>query len=171
VALVVRVEGGDRLALRELRAMFAAHPDAAVGMFDPARTLHGDLVRRVCDADNLLFPEMVVARAEALRRELEGESPTALERLLCERVVTCWLTLHFLEIRAPDAGMGAAAAREQHDKIMSRAHDRYASAALALARVRRRLRLEVQQINVAAAGAQQLNIAARGAQALGSPCE
>jgi hypothetical protein len=43
--------------------------------------------------------------------------------------------------------------------MIGRAHDRYLSATLTLARVRRLLRPEVQQINVATAGAQQLNVA------------
>jgi hypothetical protein len=158
-ALVERVQGCDRSALRELRAMCAAHPDAAMRLFDPAATLWGDLAREEGNRGDILFPELVVARGDALRRELEGESPTALERLLCERVVTCWLLLHFLEIRAPDPGMASAAAREQHDQMVSRAHGRHLSATLTLARVRRLLRPQVQQVNIAQPGTNQLNLA------------
>jgi hypothetical protein len=163
-ALVERVMDGDQGALPELRAMFAAHPDAAVRVFDPARTLHADLAAEMSDPDDLLFPELVMARADALRRELEGEHPTALERLLCERAATCWLVLHFLEIRTPssvttDGRPPSLVFREQHDHMVTRAHERYMSALLTLAKVRRLLRPEVQQVNIAAAGAQQLNMA------------
>jgi hypothetical protein len=46
---------------------------------------------------NLAFREALSRKLELLRAELAGPGPTPLERLLVERVVSCWLHLHHLE--------------------------------------------------------------------------
>ena len=47
--------------------------------------------------DNLFFKEAVSRQAKALRRELLGDAPTPLERLLVDRVVCTWMGLHYAE--------------------------------------------------------------------------
>jgi hypothetical protein len=153
-ALAVRVMDGDKTAVSELRAMLAAHPDTAQRLWSPARTQRYALARRTAAPDDLLSPELFVAQAEALERELEGEHPTALERILCERVVTAQLILTELETFPPPN-----VSLMQHDEMVTRAHDRLMRATLTLAKVRRLLRPQVAQVNIAEAGAQQLNVA------------
>jgi hypothetical protein len=160
VALVARVQGGDKTAVAELRAMFVAHPDVAQRSWDPTRSLRHAMAARTCAPDDLYFPELYVAQAEAMQRELEGEHPTALERLLCERVVTAQLIVQDLETTAPSATASPTADAALHDEMVTRAHDRLLRAVLALAKVRRLLRPEVAQVNIAEAGAQQVNMAA-----------
>lgn len=153
-ALVARVLDGDKTAVYELRAMLAAHPDTAQRLWSPARTQRYVLAQRTSAPGDLLSPELFVAQAEALQRELEGEHPTALERILCERVVTAKMIVTDLETFPPPN-----VSRTQHDEMVTRANDRLMRATLTLAKVRRLLRPQIAQVNIAEAGAQQLNVA------------
>jgi hypothetical protein len=153
-ALVARVLDGDKTAVFELRAMLAAHPDAAQRLWSPARTQRHALARRTSAPDDLLTPELFIAQAEAQQRELEGEHPTALERILCERVVTAQMIVIELETFPPPN-----VSVMQHEWMIIRAHERLLRATLTLAKVRRLLRPQVAQVNIAESGAQQLNVA------------
>jgi hypothetical protein len=170
-ALVTRVEQGDKAALPELRAMLNAHPDAVTHMLDLAWQTHLAWAKRVSPKDDLLLPELMPRRVEQMQRELEGPHPTPLERLLCERAATCWFAMYLLEASQPDDPKIASsfAWREHADHMKDRAHARYMTALLTLAKVRRLLRPDVQQVNIAAAGAQQLNVASAGASRLRAP--
>ena len=53
------------------------------------------LVRRLTDGP--VVRESFRREAEALRRELEGEKPTVIERLVVERVVVTWLSLAWID--------------------------------------------------------------------------
>jgi hypothetical protein len=46
----------------------------------------------------------------------------------------------------------------QHDEMVTRAHERLMRASLTLAKVRRLLRPQIAQVNIAESGAQQLNV-------------
>ncbi len=151
--LVLRVMDGDKTAVSELRAMLAAHPDTAQRLWSPARTQRYALARRTSASGDLLTPELFVAQAEALQCELEGEHPTALERIVCERVVTAQMILGELEMSPPPT-----VSVMQHAEMVTRAHERLLRATLTLAKVRRLLRPQVAQVNIAEAGAQQLNV-------------
>ena len=48
-------------------------------------------------AEALLTHDAQRRKCAALRRELEGPAPTPIERLLVDRVVLCWLHLHYIE--------------------------------------------------------------------------
>lgn len=58
--------GGDKTAVGELRAMFVAHPDSAQRMWSAARTQRYELAQRNCAPDDLLYPELFIAQAEAM---------------------------------------------------------------------------------------------------------
>jgi hypothetical protein len=98
---------------------------------------------------------LALAQAEALQRELEGEHPTALERILCERVVTTRLIVSELGTFPPPN----VSVTQHNDEMVTRAHQRLMHATLTLAKVRRLLRPQIAQVNIAEAGAQQFNMA------------
>jgi len=105
-----------------------------------------------------LFSHEAQRRAcAALRRDLEGPTPSPLERVLVDRVVLCWLHLHL--------GEGQYAQNMQHYSLrqhdvyqrrLSMAQRRYLAAITALAQVRR-LQVPHVQVNIAR---EQLNVAA-----------
>lgn len=86
---------------------------------------------------------------------MEGPNPTPLERLLAERASLCWFIVHWYENAYANAnGWSIAQADLQHRKI-DKAHARFLSALLTLARVRK-LALPTLQFNIAK---NQVNVA------------
>ena len=95
------------------------------------------LVERI--ASDPLARESVRRQAEIMRRDLEGENPTAIERLLVERVVVGWLALAWADLLCdafgydPDGGeVGGYCLR-----MRSAANRDYLASLKALALIRR----------------------------------
>src|SRR4051794_36738638 len=95
--LAERARQGDASVLPALRQALEADPSLW--------ETYGDLAVQAQAAwldllagKNLLLSEAVQQKLGALRAELGGPSPSPLERLLVERVVACWLQLHYADI-------------------------------------------------------------------------
>ena len=92
-----------------------------------------------------------------MTRELAGHAPTPVEALLVDRIVICWMHLHYAETiyvqNMQDYSLPQAAF---HQHRITAAHNRYLSAIRTLAHVRR-LQAPHVQVNIAE---QQLNVAA-----------
>jgi hypothetical protein len=163
-ALVARVEKGDKQALPEFRAMLDAHPDVVRALATFKESTPRALIRSTArhQKDALILEETLVRRCAALQAELEGPDPTPLERLLCEHITNCWLTLFLLEaaVVQTEDGKPLTWKWQEHDQwLRDRAQARYLAACTTLARVRRLLRPQVAQVNIAEAGARQMNLA------------
>jgi hypothetical protein len=89
--------GGGKQHVALIRKLLAHNPANALGMCgEPARVAQQRLIQVYAD-DNVLLAEAARHRLEALRRDLLGPAPTAIERLLVEAVVTADLHHHTLE--------------------------------------------------------------------------
>jgi hypothetical protein len=161
-ALARRAQAGDATVLPELRAMLDAHPDTTLRLTDVAYTAHTQMARAVAPPNDLLLVEVMPRRVAMLQRELEGPNPSPLERLLCERIATCWLAVYLFDAAAIQTGADgrqpSLQALELDERNKSRAHRRYLDACVALAKVRRLLGPVSQQVNIAEAGASQINV-------------
>ena len=153
--LIRRAEGYDVEALKELTHI---HHDEDDLVIDP-----GDLAARAEMAVVALATTTVSERAALARRlghtrrELDGPSPTPIERLLVDRIVTCGLELSYLEERfAQTFRDGDVAAQKHLDRLVDRAHRRHLLAVKMLAQVRH-LIVPVVQLNMAN---QQVNVVA-----------
>lgn len=86
-----------------------------------------------------------------LRAELSGEEPNALECLLIDRIICCWLEVHGAEWDHT-SGRGRLQSdmkrEEFYERRLGRAHRRLLSAVKTLAQVRKLMGVNVQ-INVA----------------------
>jgi hypothetical protein len=92
-----RAEAGEKGTRRELRrAVGDSAPEAIRQASDIARKGHKMLIGAAAGGD-LLMEEALAARLDVMRAEVAGEDPTPLERLLTERVVSCWLLVELLE--------------------------------------------------------------------------
>jgi hypothetical protein len=110
------------------------------------------------------FKAAVEKKLELLRKDLLGENPTPVERLLVARVVACWLQVQDAEIRYAQFAKDLTIRQgDYHQRRMDAAHRRYLSAIKALAQVRK-LALPVVQVNIAK---KQTNIAAGSVAAPG----
>ncbi len=146
-ALLRRAEKGDQTTLPALRKLLEAPSmvDALGG--DLARQAQLTLVHKFSE-QNLMFREALLRKMDLLRAELAGSNPPALERLLVERVVTCWLHLHHLEhLYAQRDSMGMELAT-YYQRSMTSAQKRYLAAIKTLALVRK-LAVPVLQVNIA----------------------
>ncbi len=92
--------------------------------------------------------EAVAAKMECMRKELLGENPTPVERLLVERVVACWLQVQDAEIRAAQAKDQTFKQADFNQRRMDATNKRYLAAIKALALVRK-LAVPALQINLA----------------------
>ena len=96
--LLKRAAKGDIATLPAIRKLLEnqANIDAFGGNL--ARYAQGHLVGALSGED-LSVREAIHAKLAAMKKELLGENPTPVERLLVERVVACWLSVQDAEIR------------------------------------------------------------------------
>jgi hypothetical protein len=154
--VIRRAQGGDASALPALREMLKQ----SVGLVD---MLGGDLARQAEAAlvvraagKNHALKEALYRKLDLLRAELSGPSPAPVERLLVERVVACWLQVHYADaIYSQGLENFSMEQAEHHQRRMDGAHRRYLSALRTLALVRK-LALPVLQVNIAR---KQVNVA------------
>lgn len=130
--VVKRAKEGEAAARWELRRALENDPAlfVAVGRGDLAELARDVLIGSFTGGGdgkkNLLVAHAVKAKAAMLREELGGVSPSAVERLLVDRVVFAWIDLHWL-----DAAVSLAVSKnrgETHvnalDRRRTRAHNR-----------------------------------------------
>lgn len=148
-----RAQRGDETALPAVRE-WLKNPAFLDACGDLARHAEDTLVRKYAGTD-LAVREGLFRKLASLRAELEGPSPSPLERLLAQRIVACWLHLHLLELTcASRDGMGMELANH-YQRCIDRAHKRYLAAIKTLAQVRK-LAVPVLQVNIAR---KQVNVA------------
>jgi hypothetical protein len=137
-ALSRRAQAGDPAALPRIRDILDAHPEVWRYVGDLA-ALAERVWAEVLAAGDPLAAESMRRTAAALRAELAGEHPSALERLLVDQVVACWMEVKFLECRAADPGRGSLDQANFRLKRLESAQKRYLAAVKTLTDVRARL--------------------------------
>src|SRR5687768_8353804 len=80
---------GNQDARRELQELLDAHPAIWREAGDLAAYAQNSWLRLIA-GHNELFRDSLQRKADELRRELAGSEPGVLEKLLVERVVSCW---------------------------------------------------------------------------------
>ena len=111
-----------------------------------------------------LTREAVTRMVEDLKDQLGYAQSPALECMLIDQVVLCWLRLHQLEAAYTNRLVAPNSHTHESglywDKRLNSAQRRYTRACESLARVRKLTRgLPPVQINIAADGGQQINVA------------
>jgi hypothetical protein len=102
----------------------------------------------VASAGNALSGEAMRRKLDLLRQELEGPSPSPLERLLVERVLLCWLQVYQADVfSAQTRGHGPM---ESGQRLQGHAQARYLAAIRSLVTVRKLLRPPLSPVDLAA---------------------
>ncbi len=136
-----------------VRALFHTDPGLWREIGDLAAQAEKALVK-VMAGENLVVQESLGRAMESMRSELAGPNPTPLERLLVDRVVACWLQVHYADaIYAQGMKDLTLNQGDYYQRRQDRAHRRYLSAIRSLAQVRRLLSPSIQ-VNIAE---QQIN--------------
>ena len=148
-----RARKGDESTLPALREMLkTSRWLEALGNL--ANHAENALIHKMATKD-LAVSEGLRKRLEVMRCELAGPASPPLERLLVERIVTCWLHLYYLEMIYANLDSMSLDLAKHYQKCIDRAHHRYMSAIKTLATVRK-LALPVLQVNIAK---KQVNVA------------
>ena len=154
--MLERAQAGDASTLPTLRLLLESPEVVDLVGGDLARQAQTRLIRKFA-GENLVLAEALPRKLEAIRSELVGPNPPPLEKLLVERVVTCWLYLHQLEVTYGGANMSPDLATYYQQSIQ-RAQKNYLAAIKTLATVRK-LALPALQVNIARKQVNILNAA------------
>ncbi len=152
--LLKQAQAGDASTLPALRKVL--EDPNIVNRFggDLARHAQLTLIDKF-SGKNLLVQEALRRKLDILRDELAGPTSTPLERLLVDRIVTCWLHLHHLEMLYAGKESMTLEVGAYYQRTLSAAQKRYLSAIKTLALVRK-LAVPVLQVNIAR---KQVNVA------------
>jgi hypothetical protein len=161
IGCVAQAQDGDEEALRHVGKILQEVPDLAQILSDLARDAERAFIERTSGGDPLIKKALLV-QLENMRQEVAGTAAPPLERLLAERIVACWLQLHYAELlyvqNLPDF---AQEQDEYYQKRLDRLNRRYLSAIRSLAQVRKLLKPSVAQVNI---GEKQINMAGHSSE-------
>ncbi len=150
-----QAEGGDETVLPALREALDKGPELASICGDLASSAERALIQEMA-GKNLLLQEAVLHKLKIMRAELAGPSSTPLEKIMVERVVTCWLAVQHAEMLVAQQTFGKVTVQqvELYQRRLDRSHKRYLSAIRALAQIRKlgptvQVNIAEQQVNVA----------------------
>ncbi|HEX2987438.1 MAG TPA: hypothetical protein VHS06_04625 [Chloroflexota bacterium] len=155
-AALTAAQNGDQSALVSLRQSFEVESRLWKTLDKLTARSENTMIELLVGNNKLLAEKMRLGLA-ALKRELSGPNPTLLEELLVERIVVCWLDVHYadfvsttcLKVNGTDKQVAFC------QKYQNHAQRRYLAAVKSLALVRRLLTPQVQ-VNI---GARQVNVA------------
>ncbi|HTE19411.1 MAG TPA: hypothetical protein VK689_13635 [Armatimonadota bacterium] len=140
-----------------VREAFALRPELWE-IYDLSRSVERTIIGTAA-GENALRREALERKMDSLRAELEGPTPTPLEKLLVERVALCWLQANYEDIIDAQNRTGRTwTASLSQQKRAETAQRRFLAAVKTLATVRR-LALPALQVNIAAHGGKQVNVA------------
>jgi hypothetical protein len=136
MALIDRAQDGDEKALPVLRRVLDEEPIVA-RIVDLARNVERSIIEKM-SGDDVFTQEAIPRNLKAMRKEIAGENPSPLERLLAERITVCWLELQYFQaIYAQNLKNMTIPQSDYHQRRIDKAHRRYLSSIKALAQIRK----------------------------------
>ena len=155
--LIDQANRGNRQAFDRLCALPPTAVAQWVHLVDMAENAREGFIRRASGEKALFTQDLFRRQCTALTRDLTGPDPTPLETLLVDRIVLCWVHLHYVEnVYVQSMHELSLTQATFHQRRLSLAQSRYLAAIRTLAQVRR-LQVPAVQVNIAE---QQLNVAA-----------
>jgi len=133
-ALVAQANRGDRASLADLRGFLDANPEVWRTCGDLGRLAERAWLELL--AAGALGTEAVKRHVEQLRADLAGPSATPIERLLVDRVVVCYLSLHHADLAAARPGPSSPPQAAVRMKRCESAQRRYLAALRMLTLIR-----------------------------------
>jgi hypothetical protein len=146
--LLKRAEQGDLSALPRLREALDADARLWQVYGDLAEHASGALIK-LAAGSNLFLAESLMRKVQALKGELGGESPSAMERLLVQRVTATWLQTNYYDGLAAQPAGGGDARLKMIQKLQDAAHRRHLAALKTYAVVKKLLKPAPSPVEVA----------------------
>jgi hypothetical protein len=134
-----KAQDGDEKAVLEIRKVLDGSPDLAwLFIKGPAKMAESALIDEMTKEGDLASKEFLTHQLKSMRVEVAGENPSALERLLAERVVATWLEVQLFEALYTVGMKSGTLIQDDHrQKRLDRAHRRHLSAIRTLAQIRK----------------------------------
>jgi hypothetical protein len=153
---IIRAQEGDEEAIANMEASLEQIPSIARRFGNLNLLVEQGFVERA-SGNNPVKQKSLNITLREMREELAGPNPSPLEKLGVERVVSCWLQLHYAEhLYERNLPKLVLTEDDYYPKRLDRLHRRYLSAMRSLAQVRKLLKPKVAQINIG--DKQQINI-------------
>lgn len=90
-------EAGDKAALKKLRREVREASPGVVGRIADLSGSYRRMLAKTASGNDPMHKAGLERRCEMLEAEIAGPRPNPLERLLAERVVSCWLLVELME--------------------------------------------------------------------------
>ena len=140
---------GNPEALELLRKQYQDKPELARIQGNMARAARESRLKQMLGDKAQGTALAIREKVQDIVKQVAGDKPTPLERLLAERVAMCWLDVQDHELRYSILnGESTFKQFEWRSRMLDRAHHRYLAAIKALATVRK-LSVPVLQVNIA----------------------
>jgi len=133
--LVQQVQGGDPKALPRIRVILNEHPEVTLHLGDLSALVERAWLA-VLAGDHPLAIEAMKRTIKEMKRDLAGEHPSALEKLLVGQVIVCWLELQHLQGASADPGRGSLEQANFRLKRLESAQRRFEGSIKALTTLR-----------------------------------
>ena len=135
--LAERADAGDVTAMSLLRQWMKQYPGVIT-------TFGGNLAERAAQSligtitgECWISKESILQHLDQMRAELAGPNPSAIEKLLVDRVIACWLQVYHADLMAARADDGSLQTGDYLQRRQDHAHRRFLNAVKLLATVRR----------------------------------
>ena len=136
MALIDRAQDGDKEVLSVPRKVLDEAPRVA-RIIDLAKNVERSIIEKM-SGDDVFTQEAIPRNLKAMKREIAGENPSPLERLLAERITVCWLELQYFQaIYTQNLGKLTIIQSDYHQRRIDKAHRRYLSSIKALVQIRK----------------------------------
>ena len=126
-ALVQRAQAGDPSGLPRLREILDGHPELWKHMGDLSSLVETAWIAALAAGHPLAVESMKRTIAE-MKRELAGVRPSAVDRMLADQVVACWMEVKCMEGMSADSERATLAQAGLTLKRLESAQKRYLSA-------------------------------------------
>ena len=145
---IARAQDGDEDALATMERSLEQIPSLARKFGSLNLLVDEGFTERATGHDQVKKKSLTLTLKQ-MREELAGPNPSPLETLGAERVVSCWLQLHYAELLY-ECNLPKMVLTEDdyYQRRLDRLHRRYLSAMRSLAQVRKLLKPKVAQINI-----------------------
>lgn len=140
--LVAKARAGDESVLPQMQRAMDLNPQIWRHFSGLADHVANEWIKLLAGSD-LAVRESLSRKAEALRKELEGEDASAIDRLLVDAVITTWLESQYFSIvlaASGDKDHGTLRHVESLELRRDAAQKRHLAAIKSLAEVRKLLR-------------------------------
>jgi len=134
-----RANTGAPDALAVLRKVLTLRPGLLGETGDLAHVVEQSWLRLIAGSDQAVFKEALSRHLKTMRRELGGDDPSPLEKLLINRICLNWLAAHHAEcvfVQNMDNGKLSTEMADVHQKRIGRWQRMFLSSIRALATLR-----------------------------------